>query len=464
MSNMELQLVCKIIKSGELKRVVEWGITEDDFLTLEAKGIFKQLLAIYQNPDTSGSVLGPLLAAERFSQLNLNQVDPHVTIEHLCLLVRNRRLAQILKESAEKAVQLADISVPEAIAELQRANATVMRLDAGKTTDIGIDVGFEETWTEYEKKKRGEYQSQFAWPWDPLQMETRGGQPDDYVVFYGRPKSMKSWVLCHVIAHLVMSESRVLVYTKEMTSTNIYNRIAACMAQIPYSDLRHGTLTQDQEEALQVWVEAAKSMALDNRLVVLSAKDAAGRDTVAWLKSKVERYAPTVVCIDGLYLMSPDNPKISKDNERVQNISRGIRQMILETKTPVIATMQANRKAAGHEGANLDEVAFSDAVSQDATMLVRVINDADGPTISLVFAGAREIKFSGMRIMGIPATNFSFYTMLTEKEVEKAKKGDDPEEIVKNKREPRTLGKQSAAERALKKQIEKSLDDALRNT
>jgi len=98
--------------------------------------------------------------------------------------------------------------------------------------------------------------------------------------------------------------------------------------------------------------------------------------------------------------------------------------MILDTKVPVIATMQANRKAAGHENANLDEIAFSDAISQDCTMAIRVINEKASPTIALVFGGAREINFEGLRIHGIPATNFDFHSTLTRKEIEKAKRED----------------------------------------
>lgn len=463
-----MQLVCRIINSGELKKVVEWGITEDDFLTLETKGIFKQLMAIYLDPNSSGSVLGPRLASERFATLNLTEVDPFVTTEHLCLEVRNRRMQRDTKEGCESAMKLLgeNAPLPEVLSLLHTTLANVIRLDAGKATDVDISVGLPDIMDEYKKIKSGETVGKFPWPWAPLQEETLGGQEDDYIVFYGRPKSMKSWVLCYFIAMLVVQDIRVLVYTKEMTSRNIYKRIAACLAGLPYSDVRHGTLTEDQEQVLQGWVEIAKEMAGTNRLVVLSAKDVAGRDTVSWLRSKIDRYNPQVMVIDGLYLMSPDNPKIVRDNDRVQNISRGVRQLILDTKTPVVATMQANRKAAGHSDANLDEIAFSDAVSQDATMLIRVINDQGEPTISLVFGGAREMKFAGMRIKGIPATDFSFYSMLSDKEVEQAKAADDPEDIAKNKREPRTLKAngsstdaqmKSAAARALERNLDKAL-------
>ena len=480
MASAEMQLVCKIIKTGELRRVLEWGITEDDFLNLEPKGIFKQLIAIFTNPETSGSVLGPRLATEKFGQLNIDEVDTHVTIEHLCSEIRQRRILKEVQTAAQQALE--EHNALAAYDILTSASANIRRLDAGKFTDVAMDVGMGRVWATYQAIKAGVQTGVFPFPWELLQDETGGAAKDDYIVFYGRPKSMKSWVLAFLIAwcveeawldhnlrnHPMTKHQRVLVYTKEMTPDNVYMRIAACLAGVPYSDVRHATLTPSQEMSLLYWVEQAKEMAKDNRLIVLSAKDVAGRDTVSWLRTKVEKYAPTVLFVDGLYLMSPENQKIVKMNERVASISRDMRQLILDTGVPVIATMQANRQAAKHEEANLDEIAFSDAVSQDATQLVRVINDKDDVTISLVWGGAREINFAGMRIYGVPATNFGYHSRLDFKAIEEAKKADDAE-VTPKKREPKTLGgnghhkdngvKKSAVEKAFDKNLKKALDE-----
>lgn len=439
MASAEMQLVCRIIKTGELKRVLEWGITSEDFMMLETQAIFNQIIAIYTDVDTSGSIMGPRLAASKFTQLNLDDVDDFVTLDHLCKEVRNRRLAKEMKEKAQEAIECADATPMQAFALLQEATAMVMKLDSGKSTDVSFASGMTQVMENYEKRKRGEIVGKIPWPWRPLQEETGGVQEDDYCVFYGRPKSMKSWVVAFLIAWAVeapwmmsdvplSSYPRVLVYTKEMTPLNFYQRIAACLAGLPYGDMRQTKLTEEQEATLRDWVAYAQLLEHQGRLIVLSAKDVPGRDTVSWLKSKVEKYVPDVVFIDGLYLMSPENPKIVKDNERVASISRAIRQMILDTKTPVIATMQANRKAAGHERAELDEIAFSDAISQDCTMATRVINDKTTPTISLIIGGSREFYLPGLRIRGVPAVDFSYDSVLTEADIMKAKDVDNPEE------------------------------------
>jgi replicative DNA helicase len=241
-----------------MKRVVEWGITEEDFLSSEPKTIFKILLATYLHPETMGSVIGPQLASEKFTQLNLADVDTSVTMEHLCLEVRNRRLSKEIKEGATRAIEEADINPVAALSHLQMAAATVMRLDAGKMTDVEMSTGLAQVLDDYFRTQRGDLVGKFLWPWEPLQAETGGGQEDDYIVFYGRPKSMKSWVLCYLISFLVDSGKRVLVYTKEMTTKNIYRRIAAFLAGIPYDDLRHARLPPHHEQVLLYWANQAK--------------------------------------------------------------------------------------------------------------------------------------------------------------------------------------------------------------
>ena len=57
-------------------------------------------------------------------------------------------------------------------------------------------------------------------------------------------------------------------------------------------------------------------------------------------------------------------------------------------------------------------------------------------------AGSREFQLDGFRIYGMPAVNFGYHSMLTAKEIEKAKEGDtgetDDAKAHTKKRAPRT--------------------------
>jgi hypothetical protein len=132
------------------------------------------------------------------------------------------------------------------------------------------------------------------------------------------------------------------------------------------------------------------------------------------------------VFVDGLYLMS-DQQGSKRNHERVSNVSRSIRQLVLHKHIPVIATVQANRDAAKNEDANLEEVAFSDSLGQDATMLIRIVNEwkRSDNSLALVMGGAsRRFRLDGFRIYGIPAHNFRYLGELSAREAQALVRAD----------------------------------------
>jgi replicative DNA helicase len=268
--------------------------------------------------------------------------------------------------------------------------------------------------------------SKAHYPWEAMDEVTGGLTGEDYIIYYGRPKSMKSWVLAEHASHTFDQGKKPLIYTKEMHPDNIFMRMAACQARLPYQEFRLAKLNADEKERLYMLKRMVDDMMKSDDMICLSGRDAPnGQDTVEWLQAKIEKYNPDVVFIDGIYLMTDSKgSKRQKDNYRVQNISRGLRDLVLSTEIPIVGTIQANRDAAKHQDANLDEIAFSDAIGQDATVAVRVINEKNKPTIALVLGGSREFSFHGCRIHGVPATNFGYIEELTEKEITKAKDGD----------------------------------------
>ena len=433
MATWEIQLVSRIVRTGELNSVLNWGITETDFLTLQGRGMWRALYGYHASPETSGSILGQEAARQRFPNFVLCD-DATMTTDALCAEVRRARLTVDYKKMAVQGLEVVDHDPMQAISHTQANLTSLQNIGMSQSTDVHFYKGFSERMRRYELIKQGVDLSCGRWPWDPLQEATMGVQPDDYIVFFGRPKSMKTWVLAFLIAWFYQMRKRILIYTKEMTPGNIFWRVGACLAEVRYNALNNATLTWEEEQMLYT-VERMLYLAQACQTVVcLSGADAVeGGDNVPWLRAKVEQYQPEIVFIDGMYLMS-DARGATKDHARVRNISRGIRQMNLETGIPVFATLQANRAAAQHQEANLDEIAFSDAIGQDATMIFRTINERQKPTIALVVGGSREFELDGFRIYGVPAVNFDYAGPITMGEILDAKEEDDQTEGGKKKR------------------------------
>lgn len=420
-----MQLLSHIIRNGCIGAALEWGLQEEDFLTDQGRALFQHILAFTRDPRTRGAQVGPNALRAMYPQFVLCD-DPSMTLEAYCVLVRKNRLRIDVQGYAQEMNQLSEGDDPMKAAErgMERLKG-VLALGYGSQTDVNFSSSMGRTLARYELIASGADMSVAKYPWKRFNDVTLGIQPDDYIILYGRPKSMKSWVLAYMVAHAYDQGKVPLVYTKEMTADNIFMRVAACIARIPYQEFRTGQLTPEQLARVREVRELALELRKQQDMICLNAKDApGGADTIEWLQSKVQKYKPDLVAIDGLYLMNDSKGSSrQKDNFRVQNISRAARQMVFDTGRPVIATMQATRGAAAHKNANLDEIAYSDAVSQDTTAAIRVINE-DG-TITLVVGGSREFRFDGCRINGRPAEDFTYIEELDQKEIDKVKQRDE---------------------------------------
>lgn len=426
MASPGMQLISRIVATGEFQKVEEWGIGVTDMMTTEEVGMWNLIRGYYHGKESLGSVPGPNFLHGAFPNF-VSCDDTHMTTNALC---EQARIASIIANTQKLSADLAKdvfIDPKKALAQAQKELHRLMGY-TNRAQDFELHNVFTEIYADYERAELGKDLGKVSWPWPTLQKITGGIHEDDFIVFYGRPKSMKSWVLCYLIAQCYSQGLNVLVYTKEMTPKNILKRVVGCYLKLPYQGLRRGQLSKLERLDLEHFRDEVDVLRHHQNLTVLSGKDAEGGDTIQWLHSKINKYKPDVVFVDGLYLMSiPNQGKQVQDWQRVMQISRDARQMQLATHVPLIATMQANRKAAQHGGAELDEIAHSDAIAQDATAIFRTINEKNKPTVALVAGGNREYALHGVRIMGQPATDFSEVEELHEGDVLNAKENDQGE-------------------------------------
>ena len=470
MAHIELQLLSRIIRTGCIKEILEWGLQDEDFRTSEGRGLFTHILGYWSAADSRGAVPGPEAMQHLYKGFELCD-DDSMTTDALCSEVRKTRIALVGQESLIAASELMSVDPMAAVSGCMTEMALLQSLGM-KTNDSSMSGAVDGRMDHYRRAENGLITGVMRWPWQPFNDVTMGVQEDDYIVLYGRPKSKKSFVLGEFIANCYDQDLLGLVYTKEMPDWQLYDRVIAAIGRFPYDELRLGKLPPEQRQGYMDvcgMIKARKTATAGRHDVIcISGKDApAGQDSMMWLRGKIEKYRPDVVFIDGLYLMASSR-KIGKDNERVMSISRDCRQMVLDLKTPVVATMQANRKAAAHANAELDEIAYSDAIGQDTTCAIRVINEKNDPaTIALVVAGSREWTLHGVRIGGIPYDDLGFKAVMSEKDIEKAKTKDSPDDEGASKggaaaskivRRPINNGLSATSAEATTRRIQQGLD------
>lgn len=463
MSSWQHQLLSRIIRNGDINSVIQWGITADDFTMGETQGLFTQIISYYTMPEYAGSIWGPHALQQKFPTFMLCD-DPSMTTDALCMEVRKDKVKLALKQLIRSAEDIIDVDPTAAVARVQEVSATLRNECTPMKLDVHIADSMARVWNNYCSAEKGEQIAVYPWPWHTLQEKTLGVRATDYIILYGRPKSMKSWVLCYIVAYIinVSFDYRILIYTKEMDADEMFERIGCVLSGVSYDNFVSGKMTPEERRNFYIIADMLHTLRKAMTVVCLSAQDVKhGQDTVAWLESKIERYKPHAVFVDGMYLMS-DQSGAKKQHERVSNISRAMRQLILRRKVPVLATVQANREAAKNEEANTEEIAFSDSLGQDATMLIRVINEwkKEKNTLALVMgAASRRYRLPGLRIYGEPATNFSYFGELSAKDAATAMKNDTGEDSGGGGKKPRPVINGSKSKKKDEEAASRAADD-----
>ena len=175
-----------------------------------------------------------------------------------------------------------------------------------------------------------------------------------------------------ILAHFAHKQRyRVLFFSKEMAHQEIFERMDAVYASVPFQDLRRGQLAGHLEK---VFFDSLDRLALDPvELWCVSDDEGQG---VAGIDAKIARYHPDIVFIDGLYLTSDDLHGRGRV-EQLANISRAVKLTARRRNIPIIASSQLNRDAEGEKkkGDNLGSIAWGDALAQDADIVIELFQN-----------------------------------------------------------------------------------------
>lgn len=323
----------------------------------------------------------------------------------------------------------ANLDVTSVLAEIRSKSVELSSLsEVG--SDLSMSSAYDMLWDQYSTVQNTGGMLGIPYPWAALNEETQGMQGSQFIVLYGRPKSMKTWVAGYMAKHAYFSaRKRVLFYTKEMNVNLVASRMACLFAGVDYKTFRNGKLQPELRDRVFYILRQLKDDELSMNVgsttrnpYFLLTTDRGSQGGVSWLRAKIRETDPDLVVVDGMYLMHDDRGgKGTQEWQRMMHISRDLKSTAQEFNIPLIGVTQANRGADKSKGDDLTELAFSDALGQDADAVFRVskvekIEENIRRTyIYLKAPGLREGRFDGIIIRGEPATSFDYVrTMVPE--------------------------------------------------
>lgn len=441
MSSIEHALLTKIIDDRDFHTIERAQITDEFFSTPESKELFKYLSEVYHNPISIGQVPSREMVRYRFPSFY-----PFASQDSVAVLAQQLRQEKIKTESlllAQEIAEIAERNPYEALALLRNKSSSISALsEAGE--DLSLASSYQMLLRQYERVQDNGGILGIPYPleWGPLNEETQGMQGGQFIVLFGRPKSMKTWIATWLAVWAYKNcRKRVLYYTREMTPKLMMQRIAASVARVDYKAFKNGKLQPELkartfailQELMQDETTVGAMNGHQPYLKVISDKSAShggGGGGVGWLQSKIRDFQPDIVFVDGMYLMKDDRTKSrSVDWKNITHISQDLKITAQDFDIPVVGITQANRAADKSKGEDLTELSYADALGQDAdavfrvSRVVKVDENTKQKTTELVLKapGLREGEFDGIVLEAKPAIDFRFLRALTSQ-------GEDEEE------------------------------------
>jgi replicative DNA helicase len=198
---------------------------------------------------------------------------------------------------------------------------------------------------------------------------TSGWQKSELIIIAARPSMGKTAFALSMARNMAVDHGRnVAVFSCEMSSIQLVNRLIVAETDIPGDKIKNGRLNEEE------WKQ------LDTRIKKLVQAPIYIDDTPAIsifeLRAKCRRlkaqHKLDIVIVDYLQLMSGPENAGSREQE-VSNISRSLKSIAKELDVPILALSQLNRSVEMRGGTKrplLSDLRESGAIEQDADMVV----------------------------------------------------------------------------------------------
>jgi replicative DNA helicase len=390
MAATEYRILTKLIESGTLEEAKRLGLKAEHFADSDARQIWKYLSEYWNTPATERTL--PTFAKVRKhypgflpSDTSSDQVED---LARLINEVKDTRFHNDVLGVAERFVEMAKSKPQRALEKVKEEMQMIELVQSSENTCTTLSDIESIAREKYFGAQTGAIYG-IPWPWKCLTEDTLGKQPGELYVFYGRMKSMKTWILLYNAAFdFLENHRRVLVWSREMAEDRLAMRMASLLAKVDYQIFKAGMLPKKLEDQAfaalhdithrdvnEDYQRAANRGSPD--LLLLAGHNAPRK--LEDLDKIVQKFQPHVLYLDSYYHM--ESERSSGQNERNKKLaafSEDIKGYAVDNDMPIVAVHQANRFAEKTYGNTMVDLADTDVLAREADLICRCLMKPDG--------------------------------------------------------------------------------------
>ena len=207
-----------------------------------------------------------------------------------------------------------------------------------------------------------------------LDYKTSGFQPSDFILIAARPSMGKTAFVLNVVDHVAVKKGiPCMVFSLEMSKEQLVNRLLAMESHVDSQNLRTGTLTDSDWDAVVegVGIIGGSKLIIDDTPGI----------SISELRSKCRKmkleHGLGMVIIDYLQLMTGSGKSSDNRQQEISEISRSLKALAREMQAPVVALSQLSRACETRTDHRpmLSDLRESGAIEQDADVVMFLYRD-----------------------------------------------------------------------------------------
>ena len=189
---------------------------------------------------------------------------------------------------------------------------------------------------------------------------------EELATIVARPNVGKSFILFKTALAAAEQGLTVGIYSGEMSETKVGYRMDTLLSHISNTKIIHGNT--DIKEEYRCFLDNVSNK-LKGKILVLTPAMINGTAGVNALRAFIEKYNLDMLCIDQHSLLEDDR-KARNPVERAANISKDLKNLQVMVKIPIISVSQQNRESTEETGVDTKNIAQSDRIGQDSTVVI----------------------------------------------------------------------------------------------
>ena len=203
-----------------------------------------------------------------------------------------------------------------------------------------------------------------------LDRVTSGWQKSDLIIIAGRPGMGKTALALTMARNIAINHKTPIgIFSLEMSSDQLVNRLISSESEIPSGKLRKGNL--EEYEFVQLH-EKIRDLA-EAPIYIDDTPGLSVFELRAKARRLVKNHGVQIIIVDYLQLMTAGGNKSGNREQEISTISRSLKGIAKELKIPVIALSQLNRGVESRTSTSkrpiLADLRESGAIEQDADIV-----------------------------------------------------------------------------------------------